>query len=76
MDTVSGQILFEELNQCNVVFYSLAWDSASQDVIVCDSKGNVGFYNLIQELGREIWWIPFKKGLYEFYSTGYNYRQQ
>eukprot|EP00439_Symbiodinium_sp_Y106_P024554 s5728_g3.t1 len=52
MDSVSGQILFEELNQCNVIFHSLAWDPTSQDVIVCDSKGNLGFYNLIQEIGE------------------------
>ena len=32
MDSVTGQVLFEELNQCNVIFHSLAWDSASQDV--------------------------------------------
>eukprot|EP00913_Durusdinium_trenchii_P003896 g3605.t1 len=40
MDSVTGQVIFEELNQCNVVFHSLAWDSTSQDVIVADSKGN------------------------------------
>ncbi|CAK9110807.1 unnamed protein product [Durusdinium trenchii] len=55
MDSVTGQVIFEELNQCNVVFHSLAWDSTSQDVIVADSKGNVGFYNLIQES-----WITWK----------------
>ncbi|CAE7210634.1 unnamed protein product [Symbiodinium natans] len=55
MDSVTGQVLFEELNQCNVIFHSLAWDSASQDVIVCDSKGNLGFYNLIQES-----WVTWK----------------
>lgn len=32
MDTVSGQIIFEELNQCNVVFHSIDWDSSNQDV--------------------------------------------
>lgn len=55
MDSVSGQTVFQEANQCNTVFNSIAWDSTSQDVIVADNKGNLGFYNLIQET-----WITWK----------------
>lgn len=49
LDSLSGQIIFEESNQCGVVFNSLAWDSVCQDVIVVDHKGNIGFYNLYME---------------------------
>jgi len=49
LDSLSGQIIFEESNQCGVIFNGLAWDSACQDVIVVDDKGNIGFYNLYME---------------------------
>lgn len=49
LDSLGGQVLFEESNQCGVVFNGLAWDSVSQDVIVADEKGNIGFYNLYAE---------------------------
>lgn len=49
LDSVSCQVVFEESNQCGVVFNSLAWDSISQDVVVVDDKGNIGFYNVYTE---------------------------
>lgn len=49
LDSLTGQVIFEEANQCNAVFTGLAWDSTQQDVIVSDDKGNVGFYNLYME---------------------------
>lgn len=49
LDSLSCQVIFEESNQCNVIFNGLAWDSACQDVIVADDKGNIGFYNLYME---------------------------
>jgi len=49
LDSLSGQVIFEENNQCGVVFNGLAWDSVCQDVIVGDDKGNIGFYNLYME---------------------------
>mmetsp|Transcript_80063 Transcript_80063/g.226597 ORF Transcript_80063/g.226597 Transcript_80063/m.226597 type:complete len:742 (+) Transcript_80063:88-2313(+) len=49
LDSLSGQVIFEESNQCNAVFNGLAWDSVCQDVIVVDDKGNIGFYNLYME---------------------------
>eukprot|EP00933_Yihiella_yeosuensis_P030724 TRINITY_DN24316_c0_g1_i1.p1 TRINITY_DN24316_c0_g1~~TRINITY_DN24316_c0_g1_i1.p1 ORF type:complete len:783 (+),score=121.17 TRINITY_DN24316_c0_g1_i1:121-2349(+) len=48
LDSLSGQVIFQESNQCNVVFHSLAWDS-EKNVIIADEKGNVGFYNLYVE---------------------------
>jgi len=49
LDCLSGAVIFQESNQCNVVFNSLAWDPPSQDVIVADEKGYIGFYNLYME---------------------------
>lgn len=49
MDTVSGASIFQESNQCGVVFNGIAWDPLSQDVIVADEKGYIGFYNLYME---------------------------
>jgi len=49
LDSLSGQIIFEESNQCGVVFNSAAWDPSGQDLIVVDDRGNVGFYNLYTE---------------------------
>eukprot|EP00928_Gymnodinium_smaydae_P042538 TRINITY_DN2861_c0_g1_i2.p1 TRINITY_DN2861_c0_g1~~TRINITY_DN2861_c0_g1_i2.p1 ORF type:complete len:737 (-),score=128.30 TRINITY_DN2861_c0_g1_i2:176-2386(-) len=49
LDSLSGHVIFEESNQCNVIFNGLAWDSTCQDVIVADAKGNIGFYNLYME---------------------------
>jgi WD40 repeat protein len=49
LDGLSGQTIFEESNQCNAVFTSIAFDSSQQDVIVADEKGNIGFYNLYME---------------------------
>jgi len=49
LDSLSGQVIFEESNQCNVVFHSLTWDYENKDVILADDKGNIGFYNLYME---------------------------
>mmetsp|Transcript_73327 Transcript_73327/g.203436 ORF Transcript_73327/g.203436 Transcript_73327/m.203436 type:complete len:738 (-) Transcript_73327:78-2291(-) len=49
LDSLSLQVIFEETNQSNVVFNSLAWDAGWQDVIVADDSGNIGFYNLYME---------------------------
>lgn len=49
LDSLSGAVIFQESNQCNVVFNGLAWDPVSQDVIVADEKGYIGFYNLYME---------------------------
>lgn len=49
LDSLSGTVIFEESNPCNVIFNGLAWDSVCQDVIVGDDKGNIGFYNLYME---------------------------
>lgn len=49
LDNLGGQVIFEESNQCGVIFHGIAWDSVHQDVIVADEKGNIGFYNLYTE---------------------------
>mmetsp|Transcript_83169 Transcript_83169/g.239013 ORF Transcript_83169/g.239013 Transcript_83169/m.239013 type:complete len:749 (-) Transcript_83169:115-2361(-) len=49
LDSLSGQVVFEEFNQCGVIFNGLAWDPVCQDVVVADEKGNIGFYNLYTE---------------------------
>jgi len=49
LDSLSGAVIFQESNQCNVVFNGLAWDPVCQDVIVADEKGYIGFYNLYME---------------------------
>jgi len=49
LDSVTGQVILEESNPCNVIFNSLAWDSGCQDVILGDDRGNIGFYNLYME---------------------------
>jgi len=55
LDSLTGQAIFQESNQCNCIFHSLAWDAASQDVIIADDKGNIGFYNLYVES-----WVVWK----------------
>lgn len=49
LDSLGGQVIFEESNQCGVIFHGIAWDSVHQDVIVADEKGNIGFFNLYTE---------------------------
>lgn len=49
LDSLSGQIIFEQANQCGVIFTGLSWDLVHQDVVVADEKGNIGFYNLYME---------------------------
>jgi len=49
LDSLSGAVIFQESNQCNVMFNGLAWDPVCQDVIVADEKGYIGFYNLYME---------------------------
>jgi WD40 repeat protein len=49
LDSLSGQVIFEQSNQGNVIFTGLSWDSTHQDVVVADEKGNIGFYNLYME---------------------------
>eukprot|EP00930_Biecheleria_cincta_P070777 TRINITY_DN58386_c0_g1_i1.p1 TRINITY_DN58386_c0_g1~~TRINITY_DN58386_c0_g1_i1.p1 ORF type:complete len:740 (-),score=125.87 TRINITY_DN58386_c0_g1_i1:40-2259(-) len=55
LDSLTGQVIFKESNQCNVAFHSLVWDSANQDAIITDDKGNIGFYNLYVES-----WVAWK----------------
>eukprot|EP00405_Crypthecodinium_cohnii_P038782 CAMPEP_0206537596 /NCGR_PEP_ID=MMETSP0325_2-20121206/7400_1 /ASSEMBLY_ACC=CAM_ASM_000347 /TAXON_ID=2866 /ORGANISM="Crypthecodinium cohnii, Strain Seligo" /LENGTH=744 /DNA_ID=CAMNT_0054034951 /DNA_START=1 /DNA_END=2236 /DNA_ORIENTATION=- len=49
MDSMSGQVAFEDANPCGVVFGGCAWDEQCQDAVVADEKGNVGFYNVYTE---------------------------
>lgn len=49
LDSLSGQVVFEENNSSNCAFSGLAWDDENQDVVVSDDKGNVGFYNVYTE---------------------------
>uniref|UniRef100_A0A6U6H4D5 Uncharacterized protein n=1 Tax=Zooxanthella nutricula TaxID=1333877 RepID=A0A6U6H4D5_9DINO len=49
LDSLGGQVIFEESDQSGVCFNSLAWDPVAQDVIVADEKGNIGFYNVYTE---------------------------
>jgi len=49
LDSLSGQVIFEETNSSNCAFSGLAWDNVCQDVIVSDDRGNIGFYNVYTE---------------------------
>eukprot|EP00428_Durinskia_dybowskii_P008924 CAMPEP_0170298972 /NCGR_PEP_ID=MMETSP0116_2-20130129/49679_1 /TAXON_ID=400756 /ORGANISM="Durinskia baltica, Strain CSIRO CS-38" /LENGTH=749 /DNA_ID=CAMNT_0010550661 /DNA_START=19 /DNA_END=2264 /DNA_ORIENTATION=+ len=49
LDSLSGQVIFEESNQNCVCFNGMAWDPVNQDVILVDDKGNIGFYNVYTE---------------------------